>query len=478
MNKIFTILFLLATIIAFGQKQKNEEFNNQLLNERISNTNQRVGQLENQQNNNRKMLSEDLNKIESNLTTKIDTTKSDLKDLLDRYVYFITTILIIIGIIFSVFGRKLIKNRVEELIVDTAQKHIEKKISDTLNSKITNNLIEKVIKEKSEIEIRNILENLKQKGNHTIATIQQKGDDAIKTMLANPPKINMVFGKKNMTDIEINKQNDTVRADEFFNMAFNSSDPRIQIELYKNVLEIEPNNYAALNNMAVAHNNLNEPSMAIEALNKALSINPNYFQAYANRAQAFNLQDKFEYALKDIENAINLNSKFEYAYAVQGNILTKQGKLEEAENVLNAAIELNENSAEAYYNRAFFYEERKQFEKSEKDYKNAERLGFGNKAMLYNNMAVLYRRLKQFDKAIEFIEKAKSYNPNFPNLDGTLALIYSDKGNDEKFYEHLKIALEKGCQAWNYLPDPGFDRHRDSKRLNMLIEPYKKRYFA
>ena len=105
-------------------------------------------------------------------------------------------------------------------------------------------------------------------------------------------------------------------------------------------------------------------------------------------------------------------------------------------------------------------------------------MGFGNKALLYNNMAVLYRRLKQFDTAIEFIDKAKSFNPNFPNLDGTLALIYSDKGNDEKFYEHLKIALERGCQAWNYLSDPGFEKHRDSKRLKMLIEPYKKRYFA
>ncbi len=47
----------------------------------------------------------------------------------------------------------------------------------------------------------------------------------------------------------------------------------------------------------------------------------------------------------------------------------------------------------------------------------------------------------------------------------------------KNFYESSKISLEKGCQVWDYLNDPGFDHHRNSKRLKMIIEPFKQRFF-
>ena len=98
--------------------------------------------------------------------------------------------------------------------------------------------------------------------------------------------------------------------------------------------------------------------------------------------------------------------------------------------------------------------------------------------MLYNNFAVLYRRKKEFDKAVKYLEKAREENPDFPNIDGTLALIYADKGERENFYKHLLIALEKGCPAWNYINDPGFDKFREEEKLNKLLESYKKKYAA
>ena len=248
--------------------------------------------------------------------------------------------------------------------------------------------------------------------------------------------------------------------------------------MYKNVLEITPDNFHALNNIAVSHINLNEAEIAIEALNKAIDINPEYTLAYANRARAFNLLNKYDEALKDLDSAFQIDSKFEQIYSIKGNIFTKQGKYQEAEIELNKAILLNPDSPEAHFNRAYFYEERNEFEKSETDYKMAESLGMENKSMLYNNMAVLYRRKKEFDTAIEFLEKARSFSPVFPNIDGTLALIYADKNDDDNFYKYLQIALEKGCPAWNYLYDSGFDKYKNSDRLNKLLDAYKKKYFA
>jgi len=98
--------------------------------------------------------------------------------------------------------------------------------------------------------------------------------------------------------------------------------------------------------------------------------------------------------------------------------------------------------------------------------------------MLYNNLAVLHRRLQDFDTAISYLNKARKINPNFPNLEGTLALIYADKKDKVNFYKYLVVALDKGCPAWKYLADPGFDDYRDEQKLKDLLELYQKKYIA
>lgn len=421
----------------------------------------------------------ELQKLEDKFKTDLESQKSDLIDRMNLYLFFLGIVIALIGSAINFFGKEAIKKRVEELISNTIQKHTEEKIVETLNSKITNELIEATIKTKSQDEIHSILESIKQDGKLVIKNLEEKGAEAIKAMLAAPPSIDKIELNNNLSDIEISKQNNKIRANEFFKIAYeNTEDPRIKIELYKNVLEIEPNNFNALNNMAVSHINLNEYTEAIDALNKAIKINPNYLQAIANRAKAYNSLDKFEEALSDLDSAAKIDPTFEYIYSIKGNILTKQGKFEEAEVELNNSIQLNPNSSEAYFNRAYFYEERNEFDKSEADYKMAESLGIENKALLYNNMAVLFRRKKDFDKAIEYLEKGRSFNPDLANIDGTLALIYADKNDESNFYKYLQIALEKGCPVWNYLNDSGFDNYRNTDRLNKLLEVYKKKYFA
>lgn len=474
--RIYFFLIMIYSTTTICQEKKGETLKNQFSNnkdyfelrldvERLKNEN--LHQIE------------AAKKIETKLDTDLKEQKEDLVDRMNLYLFFIGLLLALIGFAINFFGKQAIKSRVEEIISDTIKKHSEQKISETLNSKITNDLIEATIKSKSQEEINLILQSLREDGKEAIKNLEEKGAEAIKLMLAAPPESIAIQENQPMTDEEITKQNNRARAREFFKIAYEKTEnPRIKIDLYKNVLEIEPNNADALNNIAVSHINLNEPNEAIVALNKALEINPNYFKAYVNRAKAFNLQNKFEEALKDLDIAAGIDPKFEYIYSTKGNILTKQGKFEEAEVELNNSIQLNPNSPEAYFNRAFFYEERKEYSKSEADYKMAENLGAENKAALYNNMAVLYRRTKEFDKAIEYIEKARSVNPDYPNIDGTLALIYADKNDDENFYKHLQIALEKGCPAWNYITDSGFDKHRDTEKLIKLLEVYKKKYFA
>lgn len=471
-------LFILFFSLSFGQSKTD---NSQQKNNSIQ-TQQEFFDLKieiDRIKNADKSQTEKVIEVEKSLKADGYTQKEDLIDRMNLYLFFVGLIIILIGAAINFFGKQAIKKRVEEIISDTIAQNAETKIIEILNSKITTELIEAIIKAKGQEDIDKLIAKIKNDSDEVIKKLEEKGAEAIKLMLAAPPKLEESNQNNELSDSEISKQNDVLRANEFFKIAYeNTHDPRIKIELYKNVLEILPNNFDALNNIAVSHINLNEANDAIVALNKAIEINPNYFLAYVNRAKAYNLQDKFDEALKDLDSAYKINPKFEFIYSTKGNILTKQGKFEEAEIELNKSVQLNPNSPEAYFNRGYFYEERSEYEKSEADYKMAEDLGSDNKAALYNNMAVLYRRTKDLDKAIEYIEKAKANNPNFPNINGTLALIYADKNEDENFYKYLQIALEKGCPAWNYLHDPGFNKYRDTERLKKLIEAYKKKYFA
>jgi len=480
MNQAIILFFLFYSLNVLGQNSKTQNSDQSrimLLEEKLKSTQEKLERLEKENEKKEKQTIEVLATNKKETIDSVEKYSDDTKSLINLYVFFITAAILVIGFLLNFFGKNAVKKRVEELISETAQAHIESKIVDVLNSRITNEIIETAIKSKSEKQIQDLIGAIQQKGDTAINQIKNKGEEIIQSMLASPPKIERKVGNKH-NDKEISIQNNSIRADEFFNLAFNSNDPRIQIELYKNVIELDPYNSAAYNNMAVSFNNLNEPDEAIKAADNAIRLNPENAMAFANRAQAYNLKENLEKALKDIAVAIDLNPKFEFAYSVKGNILTKQGKLEDAKISINKAVEFNPDSAEAYYNRAFFYEERGDYDKSKQDYEKAESLGMANKALLYNNMAVLYRRLKQFDTAIQYIEKARQFNPDFPNIDGTLALIYADMNNEENFYKHLKIALEKGCQAWNYLQDPGFNNYRDTTRLKMLIEPYRKKYYA
>jgi tetratricopeptide (TPR) repeat protein len=480
-KKILFALLITLSLSVFSQSKKEEININELKKDTLLTEYKYL--LKDQNFKIEKIQTELLHKQEKeelniqHLETRINAKIEKLDSKYNYYLIFGGLLLAILVFFINYFGRNYIKEKVEVLIEKTATQYAEMKTDDVLKSYINDGGIDKIIKEKGEPAIEQIIVEIQKKGTSIIDGIKEKGEKAISSMLAKQG--NPIDDEKDLTTEEgiINANKDS-RVKEFFELAFTRKDPLIQIELYKNVLEIEPENIEALNNIGVSFNNAYNYSEAIKYLTKCIKIKPSYALAYANLANSYNLLEDLEKSLEYTNKAIELDSKVDYSYSVKGNVLTKKGELEEAEKTFNRAIELNPNSPEAYFTRGFFYEETGKYDESEKDYKKADELGFPNKAMLYNNYAVLYRRKSDFDKAIKYLEMARIENPNFKNIDGTLALIYADKKDTENFYKHLIIALDKGCPAWNYINDPGFDGYRDEEKLQRLLSSYKKKYVA
>jgi len=431
-------------------------------------------QFENQQSKLNKLeesLNEKIAIIEKNSSKEIEKLDSKL----GSYLLFGSLLIGLVGFLINFFGRQLIKERVEKLIQRTAFTYAQKVTNEVINRYISEGKIEEAIELNGQPAIEKIIKKLEIEGFTAIDGIKSKGDEIISSMLANHRKVDLI-DSQNVDDINSNK--DSIRANEYFELAMSSKNPMVQIALYEKVLEIAPENVEALNNIGVSYNNAYNYEKAINMLKRCIEIAPNFALAYANLANSYNLLNELKIALEFVNKSIELNPTLDLPYSVKGNIYTKMGELEKAEDTFNKAIALNPNSPEAYFTRAYFYEETKQYKKSEQDYFKSANLGFPNKAMLFNNLAVLHRRKKDFETAISYINKAKKENTDFPNLDGTLALIYADRKDKENFYKYLIIALDKGCPAWNYLKDSGFDDYRNEPKLIDLLESYKKKYIT
>jgi tetratricopeptide (TPR) repeat protein len=438
----------------------------------------KINVLELEKNNIRDELSENKVELKSSiqqLRTEIREQADNTNEIIKIYVWSFGIILALIGWAITFFGKSSIKKRVEEIIEEKATSYAELKTIEILNSKVNNGFISKIIRDKGEHEIFKLIEELNKKGHKTIQDIQKRGDEVIDSLYTPPLKYDDLTLDDNITksDEEIIRVIADKRVDELFNLAFESKDLKNSVALYEKLLEIEPNNRYALNNIAVALIDLNLYSKAIIYLNKAIEINDQDALSFANRANAYNQLGELRKALEDAETAIKIDPKLEWAYSVKGNILTKNHRFDDAKDTLSKAIELNPESPSAYFLRGYLHEEIEMYSDSINDYLKAIELGFKNLPLIYNNLAVAYRRLRQFDKAVEFIKKARSINPEYPNLDGTMALIYADQGKEELFYEYVNKALKKGCEVWKYLDDSGFDNYRNSERLTNLLSPYR-----
>jgi len=421
-------------------------------------------------------IKEDIAELKIYTRQLIDSNKNAINDKLNLYVTFAFILFSLIGFAVTFFGKRAIKERVEQIIQNSSIDYAEKKTIEVLEQKITNDFVANIIKDRGELEVIKLLASLEEKGHKVITYIEKHGQQAIDSFTAKlPDNEEELTGDSSDVDDDKGKQNRRVVSN-LFNLARTVQKEGELVKIYESILELDKENVIALNNLGVSLNNLGKYEQAVSILDRAININDKFALAYANKANSLNNLNRFDDALIEVDYAIKLDPSLEISYTVKGTTLTKLKKYKEAEKVLSKGIELNPLSAEAYYGRGFLNEDWGRYKESLSDYIKAEELGYKKIEALYNNYAVLYRRLEDFEKALEYVDKAIEINPEYPNLFGTKALIYSDLGIEDKFYKFLKVALDKGCPVWNYLDDKAFDEYRNTKSLNNLLSQYKENY--
>lgn len=247
---------------------------------------------------------------------------------------------------------------------------------------------------------------------------------------------------------------------------------------YEQALVHEPNHYHASRNLGLAYRELKNPEKALQYFSRAIEIDPQSVDALNDRGNLFQSLKRHDEAITDYKRAIEVNAS---EVALLLNLSVSYFELRDWENVLHystQAIAVAPDLPEPYiqHGAAAYYLNR--FDAALEDYHQALRLLPGD-ALIWNNRANCYRRLGDLSRARADAEKANQLDPSYGWAYITIALIESQLGHDEAFFEWLGKAVENGypmAEMWDL--EPEMHRHAENPRFKALLKVSQSRLNA
>lgn len=141
-------------------------------------------------------------------------------------------------------------------------------------------------------------------------------------------------------------------------------------------LKINPNNLAALNNIAAVCDEVGKPEETLKYLHQIIAIDSTYIPAYVNIGFKYQVMNKHEEAIAYFDKIVDLSPNEPLAYSNRSFSKLKIGKLKEALLDIDKSIALYPTNAYAYKVRALIKIEKKQVEAACEDLLTAQKLGY------------------------------------------------------------------------------------------------------
>ena len=225
------------------------------------------------------------------------------------------------------------------------------------------------------------------------------------------------------------------------NGTVNSLDYDRQIEVYTQIIALDPDDANALYNRGVIYSNLKNYEKAIKDYNQAIKLKPDYAKAFYNRGVIYSDLKNHEKAIEDYNQAIKLKPDYTDAFYNRGVAHNDLKNHEKAIEDYNQAIKLKPDHVKAFNNRGSAHNYLKNYEKAIKDYTQA--IKFKPKyANVFNNRGNAYSGLKNYEKAIENYIQAIKFKPDHANAFYNRGIAYRSLGKEKEAIDDFKKAQE------------------------------------
>ena len=216
---------------------------------------------------------------------------------------------------------------------------------------------------------------------------------------------------------------------------------------YKKSLELDPNladAWIGLSNIALVEEDFDE---ALEAANKAVELQPKNAMGLNVRGWIQYKRDAIDEAIYDLNRAIRFAPRLSIAYGNRGVCHVSQNNFEQAIADHTRHLKLSPDSPFALSNRAVAYLGQGEFKKAKEDYEAAVKLNPDLDESLNGYAWFLStcpdEEFRDGEKAVELAKKACkiSGNKDWYHLD-TLATAYAENGEFDKAVEYAQKAID------------------------------------
>jgi Flp pilus assembly protein TadD len=188
---------------------------------------------------------------------------------------------------------------------------------------------------------------------------------------------------------------------------FQSGRHRDAISEFRKLVEMDPEDATARNNLGAALSESGDFAGAAEQFTKVLSMDPENYKAYSNLGVALGRVGKFPEAEAQFQKALSINPDDPRTHGAFGAVLFNSGNLDQARVHLEKAIDINPGDADAR-----------------------------------NNLGGILARGGNFGEAIPHFEKALEYEPRSFVLHYNLGRALAANGRLEEGIRHVEQAAE------------------------------------
>jgi tetratricopeptide (TPR) repeat protein len=222
-------------------------------------------------------------------------------------------------------------------------------------------------------------------------------------------------------------------------------DPDQAFQAFDEAVRLDPQNTLAFTLRGWALAGKGSFDRALKDLDEAIRLEPLNAVAFAYRGAAWCEKKDYTRALEDLDKAVRINPLIAYPFYVRAHVWSARGDHDRTLKDLDEAIRIEPENAEYYFTRGITWNKKKDYERTLKDYSEAIRLDprnahrYNAKAWVlgacpearyrdgktalelatraceltewkdpyfYDVLAVAHAELGEFDKAVEWVEKA------------------------------------------------------------------------
>jgi tetratricopeptide (TPR) repeat protein len=224
-------------------------------------------------------------------------------------------------------------------------------------------------------------------------------------------------------------------------------------DYYATVLGLKPDWVEALNNRGNALTELGRFDEAIASYGQALKHRPDYFEAHNGLGVALLKQGNFSEAAKSYQEAICLQPSYAAAHLNLGTALKEMGKLNEAIDSCRRAISLQPAIAMAHNNLGTALAGLGKHLEAIAAYEHALRLDPAHTDALIN-LGISWAALGKLDVATDFYKRAVQQRPDHDKAHYNLGVAYAESDDLQAAVASYRRAIDLNptyAEAWDNL---------------------------